>query len=103
MTVSYVPTAAAETDLRDIIRYTRKQWGDDQTRSYVAKLPRGIERIAAGQGAFTDMAAIYTGLRMIHCEHHYIFCLRRDNAAALVVAIFHGRMDLMTRVSDRLG
>ncbi len=102
MTVTYVLTAAAEADLRDIIRYTRKRWGDDQTRSYVAKLTLGIERIAAGQGASKDMAAIYPGLRMVHFEHHYIFCLLRDEVPALVVAIFHERLDLMTRLSDRL-
>lgn len=102
MTVTYVLTAGAEADLRDVIRYTRREWGDAQTRSYVAKLARGIERIAAGQGTSKDMAALYPGLRMAHCEHHYIFCLPRDDAPALVVAIFHERMDLMARLADRL-
>jgi plasmid stabilization system protein ParE len=102
LTVSYVLTAAAEADLRDVIHYTRKQWGDDPTRSYVAKLTRGIERIAAGHGPSKDMAALYPGLRMVHCEHHYVFCLHRDDVSPLVVAIFHERMDLMTRLSDRL-
>jgi len=102
LTVTYVLTAGAEADLRDVIRYTRREWGDAQTRSYVAKLARGIERIAAGQGTSKDMAALYPGLRMAHCEHHYIFCLPRDDAPALVVAIFHERMDLMARLADRL-
>ena len=102
MTASYVLTAAAEADLRDIVRYTRREWGDAQTRSYLAKLTRGIERIAAGPGTSKDMAALYPGLRMVRCEHHYVFCLPRDNAPALVVAIFHERMDLMARLADRL-
>jgi len=100
--VTYVLSAAAETDLRDIIRYTRKEWGDAQTRSYVKKLTRGIERVAAAQGAFKDMGALYPGLRMIRCAHHYIFCLPRAAAPALIVAIFHERMDLMVRLTDRL-
>ena len=102
MTASYVLTSAAEADLRDIIRYTRDEWGDAQTRSYVAKLTRGIERIAAGQAVSKDMAALYPGLRMVRCEHHYVFCLPRNDAPALVVAIFHERMDLMARLADRL-
>ncbi len=102
MTASYVLTAAAEADLREIIRYTRKQWGGTQVRSYVAKLERGIERLAAGLGAFKDMSALYPTLRMAHCEHHYVFCLPRDGAPALVVAIFHERMDLMARLAARL-
>ncbi len=102
MTTGYVLTAAAEADVRAIIRYTRKQWGDAQVRSYLAKLERGIERLVAGQDAFKDMAALYPALRMTRCEHHYIFCLPRDDAPSLVVAIFHERMDLMARLAKRL-
>jgi len=32
----YVLSDAAEADLRDIIRYTRKQWGDAQVRRYIS-------------------------------------------------------------------
>jgi len=102
LTVSYVLSSAAEKDLREIIRYTRKEWGDVQTRSYIEKLTSGIERVAAAEGAFKDMASVYPGLRMIRCEHHYIFCLPRTSAPALVVAIIHERMDLMVRLADRL-
>ena len=100
--MAFVLTKAAEADVRDIIRYTRRQWGGDQTRSYIAGLTRGIEAVAAGAGVFKDMTAVYPGLRMVHCQHHYIFCLPRENAPALVVAILHERMDLMTRLVDRL-
>jgi plasmid stabilization system protein ParE len=103
LTVGYVLSAAAEADLRDIIRYTRKEWGDAQTRSYVTKLQASIESVATGHGFFKDMSALYPGLRMVRCEHHYIFCLPRDDAPALVVAIFHERMDLMVRLTARLG
>ncbi len=102
MTTDYILTAAAEADLREIIRYTRKQWGDAQVRSYIAKLEGGIARLAAGEGVFKDMTALYPALRMVRCEHHYIFCLPRDDAPSLVVAIFHERMDLMLRLADRL-
>ena len=94
-------TDAAEADMRGIIRYTRKQWGDEQVRRYIAKLEQGIARLAASQGAFKDMSALYPALRMARCEHHYVFCLPRENAPALVVAIFHERMDLMTRLAAR--
>lgn len=98
---AYMLTDAAEADMRGIIRYTRKQWGDKQVRSYIAKLEKGIARLAASQGAFKDMSALYPALRMACCEHHYVFCLPRENAPALVVAIFHEHMDLMTRLAAR--
>ncbi len=39
---------------------------------------------------------------MAHFEHHYVFCLPRENATALIVAIFHERMELMVRLAHRL-
>ena len=100
--MSYVLTGAAEADLRGIIRYTRERWGEAQARSYAAKLRTGIERVAAGSGVSKDMSALYPGLRGSKCEHHYLFCLPRQAAPALVVAILYERMDLMVRLADRL-
>jgi toxin ParE1/3/4 len=68
----------------------------------MAGLESGIARLAAGPGAFRDMSALYPGLRMARCDHHYVFCLPRETAPALIVAIFHERMDLMTRLAGRL-
>ncbi len=99
---AYVLTATAEADIRAIARYTRTHWGEAQGRRYLARLEQGIARLAAGQGAFKDMTALFPALRVARCEHHYVFCLPRETAPALIVAIFHERMDLMTRLSDRL-
>lgn len=100
MTPRYVLTEAAEADLRDIIRYTRAQWGDEQVRDYVAKLTRGFDRVSQGHGK--DMSALYPKLQTLHCDHHYIFCLPRDDGPALIVAILHERMDLLARLRHRL-
>ncbi len=99
---NYLLTAAAEADLRDIIRYTRKYWGDAQVRSYIATLEQGIARLADGRGVIKDMSSLFPDLRMGRYEHHYVFCLARGRDPALIVAIFHERMDLMARLSDRL-
>lgn len=98
----YVLTAAAESDLRGIVRYTRKQWGDAQVRHYIVTLEQGIASLADGRGVFKDMSALFPALRMGRYEHHYVFCLPREGEPALIVAIFHERMDLMTRLADRL-
>ncbi len=98
----YLLTEAAEADLRALIRHTRQHWGDAQVRRYITKLEQGIEQLARSQGGFNDMSALHPGLRMVRCEHHYIFCLPREQAPALIVAILHERMDLMTRIAHRL-
>ena len=99
---NYVLTHAAEADVRGIIRHTRKEWGDAQVRRYVTKLEQGMARLAAGLGYFKDMSALYPALRMVHCEHHYVFGFPRERAPTLIVAILHERMDLMARLADRL-
>lgn len=100
--IDFVLTTAAEADLRGVIRQTRKLWGDGQVRRYVAKLEQGFSRLARAEGPFRDMTSLHPALRMARCEHHYIFCLPRNDAPALIVAIFHERMDLMTRLATRL-
>ena len=102
MTWAYVLTNAAEADLRAVIRYTRRRWGDAQAHRYVAQLRTCAEALAAGDGAHRSMADLHPGLRMVRCEHHYIFCLPRPDAPALIVAILHERMDLLTRIKGRL-
>ncbi|MDK4808063.1 MAG: type II toxin-antitoxin system RelE/ParE family toxin [Novosphingobium aromaticivorans] len=102
MSHTYVLTAAAEADVRSIIRYTRQQWGEVQVRAYMAKLEQGIARLAHGSGSHRDMSDMHPGLRMARIEHHYVFCLLRDKDPSLIVAILHERMDLIQRLGDRL-
>ncbi|MBF7013761.1 type II toxin-antitoxin system RelE/ParE family toxin [Novosphingobium resinovorum] len=85
MNARYVLTQAAEGDLRSIIRYTRRKWGDEQVRSYLGKLERGIIRLATGSNPFKDVSGLYPGLRMARCEHHYVFCLPREEVASVNV------------------
>lgn len=99
---NYQLTYAAEMDLREVIRYSRKQWGAAQMSAYIERLEVGIKRLALGQGGYKTLDDVYLGLRVAHCEHHYLFLLSREKAPALVIAIFHERMDLMARLRARL-
>ncbi len=102
MSAAYVLSKSAAADLRAIVRYTQKRWGPDQVVTYVRQLQNGIERLACGGSDSKDLSELYPGLRMLHCQSHYIFCLPRDHGPALIVAIFHERMDLIARVASRL-
>ena len=48
------------------------------------------------------MSSLHPGLLMSRCQHHYLVCLPRPDAPALIVAILHERMDLMARLAGRL-
>lgn len=47
-----------------------------------------------GHKAYRDMSTLYPGLRMAKVNCHCIFCLPREGAPTLVVAILHEHMDL---------
>jgi toxin ParE1/3/4 len=99
---SYALTKSAAADLREIVTYTRAEWGDAQSRTCAAKLKRGVGQLARGKGVYKDLSALHQGLRVALCEHHYIFCLPRADSPALVVAILHERMDVLARLKSRL-
>ena len=101
MNTPYVLTRDAENDLREIVRYTTRHWGEVQARRYLTRLSEGIRSAAAGQKPTRDLSAFQPGLRMARCEHHYVFLLRRRDEVDLVVAILHERMDLMARLAER--
>ena len=102
MSGAYVLMLEAEAHLRGMIRYTGQQRSDQQVRVYIGRLERGIARLAARQGAYRDMSDLYPKLLMAHCEHHDAFALPREGAPALIVAILHEWVDLMTRLAERL-
>lgn len=61
-----------------------------------------MARLAAAQGHFRVLAEIHPQLRVARFEHHFLFCLHRSDAPALVIAILHEQMDLIVRLTDRL-
>lgn len=100
---AYELSSAAEDDLRDIVTYTSKTWRTAQARQYTRGLREGAENLANSQGVYKELHDLYPRLRMCRCQHHYIFGVMREGVPMLVVAIFHERMDTMTRLRNRLG
>ena len=97
----FILTTAAERDLAGVWDYTFDTWGADQADRYLEHLEACCERIAAGEAVIQSFPEIDARLGSHHCEHHYIFFLATDDKP-IVVAVLHERMDLMTRLQDRL-
>lgn len=92
----------AENDLRDILRYTTRQWGAAQARAYARRIEDAAADLAAGRGVFKDWGEVLNDLRVKAFGSHYIFGIHRTERPALILAILHERMDLMARLQDRL-
>jgi toxin ParE1/3/4 len=76
-------------------------WGADQGYKYLLQLSECAEKIAIGKGSYKDFSSIRPGLRSVRCQQHYIYFVRLEDMTARIVAVFHERMDLMTRIAER--
>ena len=89
----YVLSSAAESDLRDIIRYTAENFGFAQARAYPVQLRQAAETAAS----FPSIGRTYrttggTTLRQYNVGRHALF-YRPTETGILVVRILHLVMD----------
>jgi plasmid stabilization system protein ParE len=92
----------ADGDLLASARYTIKEWGFPQTRRYEAALKRCFAAIGHGKVRGRMILRHRPELLFVHCEHHFIFYVVRPEQCPLIGAVLHERMDLMTRLKERL-
>ncbi|MFQ5356435.1 MAG: type II toxin-antitoxin system RelE/ParE family toxin [Mariprofundaceae bacterium] len=102
MTQAYVLSAGAAEEIRDIARSTERKWGTAQRKEYIRKIEVVAIELAQGVGRFRQRDDLYPGVRVKLAGHHYVFCLPRVDAPALILAILHERMDLISRLKERL-
>ncbi|MDY6937145.1 MAG: type II toxin-antitoxin system RelE/ParE family toxin [Cyanobacteriota bacterium] len=98
----YELTTYAQEDLANIIEYTANNYGVAQVREYAAGLEKCAFHLASSQGYYRELKNVHPRLRVVRCQHHYIFGLMRANQPMAVIAIFHERMDVLRRLKTRL-
>ncbi len=85
-------TQAAKADLKEIGRYTKREWGVAQRDKYLAMLDECFHTLAAHPFRGTDCGDIREGYRKYGAGSHVIF-YRQVAAAVEIVRILHGSMD----------
>ncbi|ETW95887.1 MAG: hypothetical protein ETSY1_28795 [Candidatus Entotheonella factor] len=98
----YKLTAAAEADLREIARYTRRQWGVAQSRDYARRLTSCFQNIADSEVVPRPFPDISPDLLVMRCEHHFIFYLHPQGQKPEIIAVLHERMDMIARLWGRM-
>ncbi|MBI4182882.1 MAG: type II toxin-antitoxin system RelE/ParE family toxin [Proteobacteria bacterium] len=89
---------AAQADLRDIARYTGREWGEAQKRRYLEAIRKRLAGVRRRPGLGAPREEIGPGYRSTSCGRHVIF-YRETEDAVVVLRILHARMD----VGGRLG
>ncbi len=85
---------AAETDLRDIARFTQERWGHAQRRKYLAGLNRSFARLAEMPHLAPERRDIDPPVRIFRFESHLIVYLE-DEKGVLILRIRHHSKDWM--------
>lgn len=98
----YERIVAVDEDLRGIARYTVDTWGIEQADRYAAQLEKHFQGIAENTVHTRTFSKHRPELRYSRCQHPVVFHLDRKNKPPLVIAVLHERMDLMTRLKNRL-
>lgn len=98
----YQRSHSALEDWQQIVEYTLGKHSEDQAQKYMSGLIKCIEAMAQNKGYFRDTQIKGRVVRIKRCQKHYIFGLVRENKPLMVIALFHERMDLMSRLKRRL-
>jgi plasmid stabilization system protein ParE len=64
----------AETELREIVRYTARQWGAGQAQAYARLMDEAATDLALGQGVFKEWSDVLPGLRVKAAGSHFAYC-----------------------------
>lgn len=102
MTQPYKLIKEADTDLESIAQYTFKKWGEQKTVKYFDQIEQCLYGIAKNKFWKQPFPKTHPKLRVIRCEHHYIFYLHNENKIPWIIAILHERMDMLTRIKNRI-
>jgi toxin ParE1/3/4 len=99
----YVLTPSAEDDLKDIARYTLRQWGKNQSLHYANLLETCFLELADGTHLSSPFSERYPQIRVTRSEeHHYIFYIHPEGKRPCIIAVLHERMDKVARLKNRL-
>jgi len=92
----------ADGDIAGIILYTIEKWDADQAIRYAGFLDAHFEAIGRGNACTKAIFGHRADLRVSRCQKHVVFHQERAGNCPLILAVFHERMELMERLSDRL-
>ena len=93
-------TLASEEDLTGIWLYTHDTWGFDQAEKYYDQIVSCCEAVGCGTARTKSVEGLPDDIQVHRCEQHYIFFM--PSARRIILAILHGRMNFVRRLSERL-
>jgi len=98
----YELTQGAEQDLREIARYTLKNWGSKSLESYWHGLKNTFKTIGKNDVIKRQFSDKFSQLLVTKYRYHFIFYITNPAKKPVIIAIIHEKMDIVKRLVNRL-
>jgi len=98
----YVLTKEAEKDLKEIARYTMKNYGAEKLRIYRGKIKTKLTDIAKGEVTLHSFSKKISQVLVTKCEHHFIFYITENHEKPVIIGIIHETRDIISHIKNRL-
>jgi len=95
--MKYRLTRPAVRDLAEIGRYTREQWGEEQSRRYRAAISARLKWLGRNPPLWRARPEIHDGIYTCH-EQRHVVVFREYDAGIEILRILHERMDMQHRL-----
>jgi len=99
---SYVLTKDAENDLKEIARYTLKEWGESTFQSYKMGLSEKFNEVAQQSMVKHTFSQAFPQLLVTKYRYHYIFYLTEGYEKPIIIGVIHEQRDIVNRLKNRL-
>jgi plasmid stabilization system protein ParE len=83
--------AKAQTDLRNVLRYSRSKWGIEAGDDYLSALQQGIDDIGVFPGMGSRHDELPENVRILPMMSHRIIYRTTDTATIILRVIHHRR------------
>jgi toxin ParE1/3/4 len=92
-------TLEAKSDLKDILKYTQKVWGERQRQLYKAHFDKAFALLSEFPEGGIRRDELFIGCRSKRVEQHTIF-YRFTNNALEVVRVLHFNIDIFNQLKE---
>ncbi len=86
-------SAMAREDIKEIGRFSQRQWGRMQRNAYLGEMETVIASLRRNNPSIQKVDQIRPSLFSIRSGSHVVFFNRRENGDAIVLRVLHQRMD----------
>lgn len=87
----------AQSDLKEIYRYTLENWGVQKAQNYLAHIKQPFKTLLENPNIGRERSELGQNVRAINCQKHMIF-YRYLKAELQIIRVLHGRQDPVRHV-----